>query len=98
MMSGDERADEREVEQVAPVVAYLGHELCQLNGRFLWAGSGSVRELRTYESRNYEHPKVTMEDVHANIERILAHSDAVAVAEGNPASFDRMSRKAYIPQ
>lgn len=99
MLSGNEQDDEREVEQVAPVVAYLGHEVCRLNGRFIWAGSGHVRELRTYESCNYENPQVTIEDVHANIDRILDHSDAAEVAEEqSPAAFDTMPRKPYIPR
>jgi NAD(P)-dependent dehydrogenase (short-subunit alcohol dehydrogenase family) len=86
-----------QVEQVAPVVAYLCHDRCSLNGAFLWAGSGGVREYRMYESVAYQDPNLTIEAVHANLDRIRDQTGAVEYERRGRSSFETMARRPYVP-
>lgn len=58
------------VEQIAPVVAYLAHESCELNGESLFAFGGKVTMYRMAETNGYTNPDLTPEDVAANIGKI----------------------------
>jgi NAD(P)-dependent dehydrogenase (short-subunit alcohol dehydrogenase family) len=87
---------EGHVDQVAPIVAYLCHERCELNGAFLWTGSGRIHEFRTYQSRGYNNPDLTIEDVHASVDRILDQTGALELDERGGPIFDAMPRKPYV--
>jgi len=86
------------VEQVAPVVAYLCHELCEPNGSVLWAGDGLVREFRYYTSAGYRNDKLEIEDVHANIAQVLDQTGAQPVELMSPEALERVQRKPYVPR
>ena len=58
-------------ELVAPVVAYLAHEICSLDGEVLVAGAGQVRRLVVGESAGIVVPELTPEDVAAQLDAIL---------------------------
>ena len=58
-------------ELVAPVVAYLAHEICSLDGEVLVAGAGQVRRLVVGESAGIVVPELTPEDVAGQLDAIL---------------------------
>jgi len=86
------------VDQVAPVVAYLCHERCDISGRLLFAGAGAVREFRSYQSAGYTEPQLTIEDVDQNLERVLDQAGAEIVEAVDPAMFDQIPRRTYVPR
>jgi hypothetical protein len=86
------------VDQVAPVVAYLCHQSCQANGRVVWAGSGTAREFRYYESAGYHDPQLTIEDVRDNFDRVLEQTGAQPIEPLDPAILDRVPRRPYAPR
>ena len=57
--------------QVAPVVAYLSHEDCSLNGETLSAAGGRVARLFVAAARGVKHDTLLLEDVAAEIETIV---------------------------
>jgi NAD(P)-dependent dehydrogenase (short-subunit alcohol dehydrogenase family) len=91
--------NEGEVEQVAPVVAYLCHEQCEPNGALFWASRGKVLEFLTYESDGYENPGLTIEDVQANLDKIRGQAGAAEYQHRmSPEILDTMSRRPYVPR
>jgi NAD(P)-dependent dehydrogenase (short-subunit alcohol dehydrogenase family) len=54
-------------ELVAPAMAYLAHESCELNGRILVAGLGGVNSLFIAHNAGIHKPDITLEDVAENI-------------------------------
>jgi NAD(P)-dependent dehydrogenase (short-subunit alcohol dehydrogenase family) len=64
------------VEQVAPVVAYLCHEDCEVTGRHIHAIGGQVSEYYWSETQGYSNPNPTMADVHDNLQRVFDRTDA----------------------
>jgi NAD(P)-dependent dehydrogenase (short-subunit alcohol dehydrogenase family) len=58
-------------ELVAPVVAYLAHESCTLDGEVLVAGAGQVRRLVVGETAGIVVPELTPEDVAGQLDAIL---------------------------
>jgi NAD(P)-dependent dehydrogenase (short-subunit alcohol dehydrogenase family) len=90
---------EGEVNQVAPVVAYLCHHECQPNGALFWVSRGTVVEYRTYQSAGYYNPKLTIEDVRANLEQIRNQAGATEYnLEAGPEILDTMPRRADVPR
>jgi NAD(P)-dependent dehydrogenase (short-subunit alcohol dehydrogenase family) len=91
--------NEGEVNQVAPVVAYLCHEQCQPNGALFWVSRGKVVEYRTYESAGYYNPELTIEDIQANLEQIRDQAAATEyMFQVGPEILDTMPRRAYVPR
>jgi len=66
--SGDEDGPSMPAEAVAPMVAFLAHESCPVNGAIYTAGAGRFARLFIATTRGYAHPKglPTVEDVAAN--------------------------------
>jgi NAD(P)-dependent dehydrogenase (short-subunit alcohol dehydrogenase family) len=64
------------VEQVAPVVAYLCHERCELTGRYIHAIGGTITQYFWSETLGYSNQQPTMQDVHDNLERIFDQTGA----------------------
>ncbi|WP_242127377.1 SDR family NAD(P)-dependent oxidoreductase [Sphingobium sp. Sx8-8] len=62
---------------VAPVVAFLAHASCQLNGEVLCTGGGHVSRLVMVESRGYSDSNLTPEDVSAHLTEILDMNDII---------------------
>ena len=58
-------------ELVAPVVAYLAHQSCKLDGEVLVAGAGQVRRLVVGETAGVVVPELTPEDVAEQLDAIL---------------------------
>jgi NAD(P)-dependent dehydrogenase (short-subunit alcohol dehydrogenase family) len=54
-------------EKVAPVVAYLCHESCQLAGEILTAGAGRIARVFVGEAAGIFNPSATIEDVAAYV-------------------------------
>jgi NAD(P)-dependent dehydrogenase (short-subunit alcohol dehydrogenase family) len=70
-------------ELVAPVVAYLAHDRCRLDGEVLVAGAGQVRRLVVGESAGIVVPELTPEDVAGQLAAILD----VSVTEPMPVGY-----------
>ncbi|MFE5022993.1 SDR family NAD(P)-dependent oxidoreductase [Streptomyces sp. NPDC056656] len=61
---------------VAPMVAYLSHEVCDVSGEVFLAGAGRFAHLFVGVTEGYLHPdphRATVEDVVENLERIKDH-------------------------
>ncbi len=58
-------------ELVAPVVVFLSHERCELNGQILSAGGGRVGAVVIEEARGYYAPDLSAEEVEANLGAIF---------------------------
>ncbi|MGV9802160.1 SDR family NAD(P)-dependent oxidoreductase [Mycobacterium sp. NPDC003449] len=74
-------------EQVAPVVAYLAHESCRLSGRVLSAYGGQVKSVFIAETRGFSAEDLTVEDVAANLDRILDQT-GFTVPDSAKAAFE----------
>jgi NAD(P)-dependent dehydrogenase (short-subunit alcohol dehydrogenase family) len=59
------------VELVAPVVTFLCHESCELNGQILSAGGGRVGGVVIEESRGYFSSTLTAEELADNLEAVF---------------------------
>ncbi len=70
-------------ELVAPVVAYLAHQTCTLDGEVLVAGAGQVRRLVVGETAGIVVPELTPEDVAGQLDAILDPT----VTEPMPVGF-----------
>ena len=70
-------------ELVAPVVAYLVHQWCTLDGEVLVAGAGQVRRLVVGETAGIVVPELTPEDVGEQLDAILD----TTVTEPTPVGF-----------
>jgi len=86
------------VDQVAPVVAYLCHERCEVSGKLFFAGAGAVREFRSYQSPGYSDTQLTIEDVDRNLAQVLDQAGAEPVAVVDGAMLDSLPRRTYVPQ
>lgn len=75
-------------ELVAPVVAWLSHEACSLNGELIVSIAGRVARLFWAETRGVCRPEWTIEDVEESLDGILDASDPF-VATGD-AHADHM--------
>lgn len=69
-------SNQRQVDQVAPVVAYLCHEVCEPSGGTFFASQGVVREYMTYETEGYCNEDLTLEDVAENMATIRNRATA----------------------
>jgi NAD(P)-dependent dehydrogenase (short-subunit alcohol dehydrogenase family) len=86
------------VDKVAPVVAYLGHERCALNGKVLWASDGKAVEYRYYQSVGYSNPQLTIEDIDAHVDQVIDQRNAQPIEAHDPAMLDRVPRRPYVPR
>jgi NAD(P)-dependent dehydrogenase (short-subunit alcohol dehydrogenase family) len=89
---------EYSVDQVAPVVSYLCHESCTLNGKFLWAGGGNVREFVVFETPGVCNRGQTVEEVQDSLAAIVDRAGASEYPLIGPESFDRIKRRPYVPR
>jgi NAD(P)-dependent dehydrogenase (short-subunit alcohol dehydrogenase family) len=69
-------------ELVAPVVAYLAHPRCVLDGEVLVAGSGQVRRLVVAETAGIVVPELTPEAVAGQLDAILDTTDTEPMPVG----------------
>jgi NAD(P)-dependent dehydrogenase (short-subunit alcohol dehydrogenase family) len=92
--SGHERVPP---ELVSPVVAYLGHEDCELSGVFLRAGGGNVREHVFAETVGYANRALTIEDVRDNIATIRDQEGMTITPDIPPYPEGALVAKPYKP-
>jgi NAD(P)-dependent dehydrogenase (short-subunit alcohol dehydrogenase family) len=59
-------------EAVAPVVVYLCHQDCSLNGRYVWAGAGRMAIGVFGQTEEFASPGLTAEDVRDNMTTICS--------------------------
>jgi NAD(P)-dependent dehydrogenase (short-subunit alcohol dehydrogenase family) len=57
--------------KVSPVLAYLVHESCALNGVILKSAGGTVSQMRIASTVGFSNPNLTPEDVRDNLDQIL---------------------------
>ncbi|OBB17643.1 short-chain dehydrogenase [Mycolicibacterium setense] len=72
-------------DEVAPVVAYLVHESCDLSGQILSAYGGHVGSVFVAETRGINKPGLSVEDVAASIDQILDADDHIVPSGANEA-------------
>ena len=61
---------------VAPAMAYLAHESCQLNGEIIVCGGGEAKRLAIYETRGIAKKDMTPEFIAENLEQLMDLRDA----------------------
>ncbi len=95
-MAGDGGAVEMTPDQVAPMVAFLAHESCPVNGEMYAAGAGRFARMYLASTPGYVHPG------EASIEDVAEHWDAINdVADSYiPRDLLQWSRTfmAHLPQ
>ena len=57
-------------ELVSPVVAFLAHESCPVNGQIFSVGGGRVAQVFIGETQGYHHANLSMEDIRDNWDTI----------------------------
>jgi NAD(P)-dependent dehydrogenase (short-subunit alcohol dehydrogenase family) len=63
-------------EQAAPVVIFLAHETCELNGEVFAAGGGAFQRLFASLSRGVKNRDMTPEEFAVDLDRIMDPTDA----------------------
>jgi len=72
-------------ENASPACLYLAHESCPLNGVLLAAGGGMVMRMSIMENPGLKTDDMTMENIAANVDKILDMSNAFQFGAGaNP--------------
>jgi short-subunit dehydrogenase len=67
----------------APVVAFLAHESCPLNGEVLQGGMNSVSRIALIRTKGLAHEGITAEEVAERLDEILDVTDAT-VTDSRP--------------
>jgi hypothetical protein len=62
-------------ELVSPVVAYLAHEQCNVNGEIFSVAAGRVARIFIAEGRGIYSPNLTIEDVRDSWQEILSEEN-----------------------
>jgi hypothetical protein len=74
-------------EHVSPVMAYLAHETCALNGEIIIAGGGEAKRLVLLETRGIRMDALTPEFVADHLDELLDLTEAdlveVHIARGD---------------
>ncbi len=74
-------ADRMSVDRVVPVVVYLAHPTCTLNGQTLHAAGGRVALAGAYVARGWGSDSLTAEDVAAHIPEICDKTDVLVLRD-----------------
>jgi hypothetical protein len=91
-------APERRPELVAPAVALLAHESCPCSGKYLEARGGSVTEMFLAQTKGYQNPELTLEDLAANTAAVLDRGEYTPVPDSFLMPEDVVDRfKPYQP-
>lgn len=77
-------------EMVAPLVAYLCHESCELAGEMLISAAGRMARAWTAESAGVYKPAWTVEDVAANLPAIRSMADPLHFAPAPQGHLDHL--------
>jgi NAD(P)-dependent dehydrogenase (short-subunit alcohol dehydrogenase family) len=98
LANGEHIAKAPPAELVAPTVAYLSHEDCEVSGHYFMSAGGMMKFGLWAETAGYVNPDVTIEDVRDNLGKIMDTDDHELVAEPleNPMS-EIIDRKPYVP-
>jgi NAD(P)-dependent dehydrogenase (short-subunit alcohol dehydrogenase family) len=73
-------------EFVSPVVAYLAHEKCPVSGECIEAGAGSLRRVYVAGTPGVTQPRLTIEGLAENWDRIVAGAGNTAIKYGVSAA------------
>ncbi len=86
-------------ELVAPAVAYLCHEDCEVTGHYLEAAAGMVKYRRFAETQGIMNPEITLEDVRDDFGTIIDAEGHALVPEplDNPMSEIIQRKEPYVP-
>jgi hypothetical protein len=63
-------------EGVAPAMAFLAHESCELNGEIIICGGGQAKRLAIYESQGIASTDLTPEFIAENLAQLMDLHDA----------------------
>ena len=70
-----------QAEQVAPAVAYLAHEECEVSAKYFESAGGRVWQRYLTETTGYTNPELTIEDVRDHLDEIMNGDGASALAD-----------------
>ena len=77
-------------EMVAPLVAYLCHESCEVTGEMLISAAGRMARAWTAESAGVYRPTWTVEDVAANLPAIRDKASPLNFAPAPQGHLDHL--------
>jgi NAD(P)-dependent dehydrogenase (short-subunit alcohol dehydrogenase family) len=77
-------------ELSSPAAIYLAHETCPLNGVFLVAGGGQVMRMAIMENAGLVAQDVSVENIAANIDKIIDMSGAVHFGVGGTPKIEEL--------
>ena len=83
--------------QVSPLVALLSHEDCPANGELFVAGGGRVARTVIGETRGYQNPEMTIEDLAGQMAGVLAEPAVFHPKTTQEALADFMAVLGYEP-
>jgi NAD(P)-dependent dehydrogenase (short-subunit alcohol dehydrogenase family) len=81
--------DKLKPELITPVVVFLAHEDCPVNGEIYSAGGGVVSRFFIGLTQGYVNPELTVEDVRDNLDKIRDETDYV-VPSNNGAELKKI--------
>jgi NAD(P)-dependent dehydrogenase (short-subunit alcohol dehydrogenase family) len=81
--------DKLKPELVTPIVVFLAHEDCSVNGEIYSAGGGVVSRFFVGLTQGYVNPDLTVEDVRDNLDKIRDETDYV-VPSNNGAELKKI--------
>jgi NAD(P)-dependent dehydrogenase (short-subunit alcohol dehydrogenase family) len=88
---------DRKVEQVAPVVAYLCHDSCEISGKMFYAGGGVVSEWVFARTVGVRSSEPTIEDVRDSLDEIRDRAGVAEIVDLDASWYDRLRPKPYVP-
>jgi NAD(P)-dependent dehydrogenase (short-subunit alcohol dehydrogenase family) len=63
-------------EQVAPAVAYLAHEECEVSAKYFESAGGRVWQRYLTETKGFTNPDLTIEDVRDHLDEVMDRDSA----------------------
>jgi NAD(P)-dependent dehydrogenase (short-subunit alcohol dehydrogenase family) len=84
--------DKLKPELITPVVVFLAHEDCPVNGEIYSAGGGVVSRFFIGLTQGYVNPDLTVEDVRDNLDKIRDETDYV-VPSNNGAELKKIFKQ-----
>lgn len=89
---------ERKVEQVAPLVAWLCHEACDVTGKMFYAGGGLFSEWVFQRTRGLRDSEPTIESISDHFDEIVDRDGAAEPTALDARWYERMRPKPYVPR
>jgi NAD(P)-dependent dehydrogenase (short-subunit alcohol dehydrogenase family) len=86
-------------ELVAPAVAYLAHESCQIAGTLLHASAGRVAATMFADTAGFHDPALTIDLVHAHLDEVLDTASLQVITDPyHPGGASSETNDLFVPK